>query len=129
LAAVERLKRIAAAARAGEALDADDAIWLSRGLGRYLTAAPAGSRLEDALGLATPPGGSPWWSAQRRAERDARIRELAGTRTGPAYHLTVQRMTSAGKRRPWKARASVMSSAPGGMAREHRSSPLTTRRR
>jgi hypothetical protein len=82
LAAVERLRRIAAAAQAGEAPDATDLEWLGQGLSRYLTGAAAGSKLEDALDLAVPPGGSPWWIEQRRAEPDDAIRRLAATFPG-----------------------------------------------
>jgi hypothetical protein len=83
LAAIDRLQRIAAAARAGEPMEAADAGWLADGLGRYLTGAAVGVRLDDALSLAVPPGGEPWWSAQRRAARDDAIRRLAATFSGP----------------------------------------------
>jgi hypothetical protein len=82
LAAAERMRRVRDALGAGELLDATDAGWLARGLERYLTGAAAGVKLEDALGVAVPPGGSPWWSERRRAERDAAIRELAVTFPG-----------------------------------------------
>jgi hypothetical protein len=39
--------------------------------------------LEQALGLATPPGGAPWWRAERAAARDAVLRELAAGFSGP----------------------------------------------
>jgi hypothetical protein len=79
LAAAERLRRVRDALAAGEAPDAADAGWLARGLERYLTGTAAGVRLADALGVAAMPGGSPWWSERRRAERDAAIRAFAAT--------------------------------------------------
>jgi hypothetical protein len=85
LAAAERMRRIVAAAEAGEPPDAADLGWLARGLGRYLAGAPAGLRVEEALGLAVLPGGSPWWAEQRRAGRDRLLRELAGTFPGPPW--------------------------------------------
>jgi hypothetical protein len=53
------------------------------GFGVYLDGASAGVKL-DAFGVAVPPGGSPWWAEQRRAERDAAIRALAATFPGSA---------------------------------------------
>ena len=73
LAAVERLRRLAPVLAEGD----DDARWLADALGRYLAAAAAGVDLDQALGLATPPGGSPWWRSATEAQRDAAIRQLA----------------------------------------------------
>lgn len=78
LAAVERLRRLAPALAEGD----DDARWLADALGRYLAAAAAGVDLDQALGLATPPGGAPWWRAAADAERDRLIRELAAETGG-----------------------------------------------
>jgi hypothetical protein len=85
LAAAERLRRIATASEAGEPLDAGDAGWLAAGLNLYLEGAPDGLKLEEALEVAVPLGGVPWWTEQRRAERDAAIRELAATFAGPPW--------------------------------------------
>ena len=85
LAAAERLRRVREALAAGQAPAATDAGWLAHGLAVYLDGAPAGVKLEAALGLAVPPGGSPWWSERRRAERDRLIGELAATFPGPPW--------------------------------------------
>jgi hypothetical protein len=75
LAAVERLRRLLPDLADGN----DDAQWLSAALGRYLEMAPAGGDLNAALGVAVPPGGTPWWQAEAAKARDDAIRELAGT--------------------------------------------------
>lgn len=88
LAAAARLRRLAEHLAAGQ--DAD-ALWLASGLQRYLTEAPAGARLEDVLDLATSPGGTPWWRAERDARRDALLCQLAadlpGTTSARAHAL------------------------------------------
>jgi hypothetical protein len=77
LAAVERLRRVREAARAGEVMDPETADWLADSVGIYLATACTGMRMETAFDLAVPPGGSPWWAEERRRERDQLIRDLA----------------------------------------------------
>jgi hypothetical protein len=83
LAAVARLRRLVASADAGEPLAAEAVTALAAGLRTYLDQAPTGVTLEQALGLATPPGGTPWWRAERVAARDAVLRDLAAGFAGP----------------------------------------------
>jgi hypothetical protein len=80
LAALERLKRIVEAVR-----DTPDGEWFDAVLTRYVAGAPAGVRLDEAVGVAVALGGVPWWTEQRRATREAAIRELAATFTGPPW--------------------------------------------
>ena len=72
-AAAERLHRLASRLQDGD----DDGRWLAQGLVHYLAAAPFGLDLDRALGLATEPGGSPWWRVPTMAERDQLLRDLA----------------------------------------------------
>jgi hypothetical protein len=78
LAAMTRLRRIAKA-MAGT----PDGDWLDSALFVYEIRAPKGGRFDEALGLAPGPGQEPWFSAERRAARDAAIRELTATFSGP----------------------------------------------
>ena len=102
LAAVARLRRVIKAADAGEPLPAEDAAWLSSAVRDYLNQAPAGLMLEQALGLATPPGGTPWWRTELVAARDTVLRELAAGLAGTvatraqALALLVRRYASTG---------------------------------
>ena len=73
VAAAERLRRLASRLQDGD----DDGRWLAQGLVHYLAAAPSGLDLDRALGLATEPGGSPWWRVPTMAERDQLLRDLA----------------------------------------------------
>jgi hypothetical protein len=78
LAAMARLRRVAEAVQ-----DTPDGQWFSAVVERYIEGAPAGVKLDEAFGVAVPLGGVPWWTEQRRAERDDAIRELAATFAGP----------------------------------------------
>ena len=78
LAALERLRRIVEAVRG-----TDDGAWLATVLDVHEANAPAGARFDETIRLAPGPGQQPWWSAQRRAERDAAIKQLADTFLGP----------------------------------------------
>src|SRR4051812_46715639 len=68
----ERLRRLAEN-RASEA----DREWLADRVRRYLSEAPAGLKLDEALELTTAAGTEPWWRRSARSERDAALRELA----------------------------------------------------
>jgi hypothetical protein len=102
LAAVASLRRLVAAAAAGEPPSAEDVLRLASGVEAYLERAPDGLTLEAALGLAATPGGTPWWRAERTAARDAVLRELAAELTGPvatraqALALLVRRYAGTG---------------------------------
>jgi hypothetical protein len=72
VASMARLLRIAEAVRG-----TPDGEWFGKVVGRYAAQAAEGVRIDEVLRLAVPPGGVPWWTERRRAERDARIRELA----------------------------------------------------
>jgi hypothetical protein len=102
LAAVARLRRLVAAAAAGEPPPPEDAAWLAGAVQDYLDRAPDGVTLEQALGLATPPGGTPWWRTECTAARDTVLRELAARLTGTvatraqALALLVRRYASTG---------------------------------
>jgi hypothetical protein len=111
LAAAERLRRLVPTLAEGD----PDAKWLASALARYLGSAPAGLDLDTAVGLATPPGGSPWWRAEAEAERDRLLRELAGP--GPGRVLPraqmVQRLLRRYAATSWpRDRASKSPSAP-----------------
>lgn len=58
------LARVPAAARFTEAVAC------------YEAGAQDGLTLDRALGLVPPPGGEPWWEAERRTRRDAAIRAV-----------------------------------------------------
>lgn len=73
---VERLRRVAARAAAGEPLG-EDGPWLAEGLRFYLEAASQGATLDDALGVSRSAGQEAWWTAEARARRDGIIRDLA----------------------------------------------------
>jgi hypothetical protein len=85
VAAAARLARFVAAHEAGEQPPADDTQWLAAALARYLREAAAGIDVDAVLGLAVPPGGTPWWRAAATAERDALIRTLAANIPGRTY--------------------------------------------
>jgi len=69
--AIARLRRLAAAlART------PDAAWFAEAFARYEAEAQDGMTLDRALGLVPPPGGEPWWDAERRTRRDAAIRTV-----------------------------------------------------
>jgi len=76
LAAIARLRRIAACAAAGEALG-EDGEWLADALAAYLEHADAGVSLEQAFAIDTPRGALPWWRRERLARRDAALRAFA----------------------------------------------------
>lgn len=52
------------------------AAWFVKAVARYEAEAEDGMTLDRALGLVPPPGGEPWWDAERRTRRDAAIRAL-----------------------------------------------------
>lgn len=78
LIAVHRLRRLATVLAAGDR----DAAWLADRLRAYLDDAATGVRLEEVLGLATPPGGRPWWRVEATACRDRLLRRLAELQPG-----------------------------------------------
>ena len=78
MAAARRLGRIAQKIR-DRLPDDEDGAWLAQCLQDYLDHAPTGHTIEAALGLRVSAGRAPWWQAERRATRDAAIRELADT--------------------------------------------------
>src|SRR3954453_19328721 len=86
VAAAARLRRLASRLQDGD----DDGRWLAAGLLHYLEAAPYGNDLDRALGLATAPGGSPWWRVPTMAERDRLIRYLAAALGGPTNQVVTQ---------------------------------------
>ena len=56
-----------------------DGEWLSEALQRYLDDAQHGLTMAQALGVATPRGGTPWWKAyalRRRDDAISRLRDL-----------------------------------------------------
>ena len=75
--AMAALRRIAEACRAGRPPAPADAQWLAERLEAYEVQAPSGETLDKVLGIATPPGGRPWWWAEARRERDRILRQLA----------------------------------------------------
>lgn len=77
LGPVDFLRRVAGACRAGRPLDAADAMELAARIDAYEARAPEGVTLDDAFGVATPPGGRPWWASERRARRDEALRQAA----------------------------------------------------
>ncbi|MBK5960265.1 hypothetical protein CCR97_18960 [Rhodoplanes elegans] len=96
LAAAHRLRRLAAALAAGEALTAADAAWLADRFGAYLDGAAEGVTLDDVLGLVPGRGGEHWWRTERRARRDDAVRALAGQVDGPdsrRAELVARRLT------------------------------------
>jgi hypothetical protein len=74
---IERLRRIAQRALAGERLGEDSA-WLAAAVARYEREAARGVTLDDAFGVATHAGCAPWWREEALARRDQALRELAG---------------------------------------------------
>lgn len=52
------------------------AAWFAEAFARYEAGAEDGMTLDRALGLVPPPGGEPWWEAERRTRRDTAIRAL-----------------------------------------------------
>ena len=52
------------------------AAWFAEAFAFYEARAEDGMTLDRALGLVPPPGGEPWWDAERRTRRDAAIRAL-----------------------------------------------------
>jgi hypothetical protein len=86
VAAAARLRRLASRLQDGD----DDGRWLAAGLLHYLEAAPSGIDLDRALGLATAPGGSPWWRVPTMAERDRLIRYLAADLGGRTNQRAAQ---------------------------------------
>ena len=85
LAAIGRLRRLVPVLAEGN----DDSRWLGAAVEHYLAAAAAGVGLDQALGLATPPGGAPWWRAAAEAARDRLIRELASEMPGSTHARAV----------------------------------------
>lgn len=75
--AVARLRRIKAAAAAGQPLDPDDAAWLAAGLENYLGAACRGATLDQTLEVTALPFAAPWWEQQGLIDRRAALRELS----------------------------------------------------
>jgi hypothetical protein len=80
LAALERLRRIAEAVQG-----TPDGEWFGPVLTRYVAGAADGVKLDEAIGVAVPLGGVPWWTERRRAEREAAMRELAAAFAGPPW--------------------------------------------
>lgn len=75
LIAVERLREVSEACRAGKPLDDELARWLGDCLSRFLDRAVAS--FEEAFGLPSCHGGLPWWKEDRIRRRDAALREIA----------------------------------------------------
>lgn len=70
---IERLRRLASCAHElGE-----DGAWFEDAVREYLEHAADGLTLDDALGLATPDGGRPWWRREELGRRAEAIRKLA----------------------------------------------------
>ncbi len=68
--AIARLRRLAAA------LDRIPAAsWFAEAVRAYEEGASSGQSLEAALGLTPGRGGEAWWAAERRARRDALLRD------------------------------------------------------
>ena len=78
LAAVEKLRRIAAALEAGRAPDPGDGAWLATRLRKYLDGAERGmSTLDLAFDLGAGLGGVTWVEEERRDRRDRLLRDMA----------------------------------------------------
>jgi len=75
LIAVERLREVSKACRAGEPLDEELACWLGDCLSRFLDRAV--TTFEEAFELPSCHGGLPWWKEDRIRRRDAALCELA----------------------------------------------------
>src|SRR5882724_4822744 len=85
-AAVARLRRVAAACRAGAPLAPEDGQALDAAIGEYLAGAAAGVTMDQCLGLAGH-GVEPWWTAEARVERDQVLRLAARRLAGGARAL------------------------------------------
>lgn len=75
LIAVERLREVSEACRAGEPLDEELASWLGNCLSRFLDRAVA--TFEEAFELPSCHGGLPWWKEDQIRRRDAVLREIS----------------------------------------------------
>ena len=73
LAAVRRLR---AAADHLERSGNRELVEIAAAVRRYEREAPLGLSLDDALGLSARGGAGPWWQQERRARRDAMLRDL-----------------------------------------------------
>jgi hypothetical protein len=81
LAAVQRLRRVTAALATGTPPPADDAEWFAQRLATYLSN-EGELALDFVLGIAAAPGKLSWRLAEKHAERDRLLRELAGPGPG-----------------------------------------------
>jgi hypothetical protein len=115
-----RLRRLVEADEVGEPPPAEDVTWLTARLRAYLAGASAGLTLEQAFGLATAPGGCPWWRAERLAARDRTLRRLGATLEGK---VTARAHALALKLRDYAGRCWRRDAARGGPF------PITTERR
>jgi hypothetical protein len=77
LSSILRLRRLRAAAEAGQPLPPEVAAWLARAIADYERSAADGARLDVHLGLVPPAGGKAWWTREATARRDAEIRAIA----------------------------------------------------
>jgi hypothetical protein len=119
LAALERLRRIVESVR-----DTDDGKWLDAVLTRYIAGASPGVKLDEAIGVAVPLDGVPWWTERRRAERDAAIRELADP--SPASPASVhQRLTTGHESSSGRPAGQVSAALPSRNPIPHQASRLT----
>jgi hypothetical protein len=54
-----------------------DGLWFAQQLAIYESGAPHGLSFDEVIGLTPSAGCRPWWQVERRARRDALIREVA----------------------------------------------------
>jgi hypothetical protein len=64
-------------------------VWVASCIQTYLAKAPDGARLEELLGLATPPGGTPWWAASKQSRRDKLLRQVAMIMDGSTHQRAI----------------------------------------
>ena len=72
---VEKLRELLAVAESGQL--AALGTWLLPRLENYLTNAPHGTTLDEALDLTVAPGGLPWWRQEELDQRNVAFRDLA----------------------------------------------------
>lgn len=74
-ASIDRLRSVRESCLAGKPLEGELALWLAQSLDSYLTR--QATSIDEALGLALPKGGLPWWREEAMRVRDAALREYA----------------------------------------------------